>query len=113
MERLRVLVVIARELPPQVRGRMKLWFVEPRPNVFVSGVKDHLALEIVDYLFGHCPERSGLLIFRSTRQPPGYVIRGMGDLRQRMTEISGMQLVFERNIPIMPDEFDDSQPLPF
>ena len=31
-----MLVVVANDLPPAVRGRMKLWFVEPRPNVFVS-----------------------------------------------------------------------------
>ncbi|PCR01328.1 type I-E CRISPR-associated endoribonuclease Cas2, partial [Klebsiella pneumoniae] len=27
---------------------MKLWFVEPRPNVFVSGVKDSVAQTVVD-----------------------------------------------------------------
>ena len=35
-----MLVVIANDLPPAVRGRMKLWFVEPRANMFVSGIKD-------------------------------------------------------------------------
>ena len=38
-----MLVFIANDLPPAVRGRMKLWFVEPRPNVFVSSVKDSVA----------------------------------------------------------------------
>lgn len=28
-----MLVVIANDLPDAVRGRLKLWFVEPRPNV--------------------------------------------------------------------------------
>gem|GEM_PF-6413815 len=27
-----MMVVIASELPPAVRGRMKLWFIEPRPK---------------------------------------------------------------------------------
>lgn len=51
-----MMVVIASELPPAVRGRMKLWFIEPRPNVFVSGVKDALSERIIRYLVRHCPK---------------------------------------------------------
>ena len=45
-----MLVVVANDLPPAVRGRMKLWFVEPRANVFVSGINDSVATTVVDYL---------------------------------------------------------------
>ncbi|UDC41130.1 type I-E CRISPR-associated endoribonuclease Cas2e [Klebsiella quasivariicola] len=51
-----MLVVLANDLPPAVRGRMKLWFVEPRPNVFVSGVKDSVAQTVVDYLMQYTRE---------------------------------------------------------
>ncbi len=54
-----MLVVIANDLPPAVRGRMKLWFIEPRANIFVSGIKDSLAKKVVDYLYKHCPAASG------------------------------------------------------
>ena len=67
-----MLVVIANDLPPAVRGRMKLWFIEPRPNVFVSGVKDAVAKKVVDYLHDHCPLESGLTIFRHIPETPGY-----------------------------------------
>ena len=50
-----MMVVIASELPPAVRGRMKLWFIEPRPNVFVSGIKDALAERIIRYLLRSSP----------------------------------------------------------
>ena len=59
-----MLVVIANDLPSAVRGRMKLWFIEPRPNVFVSGVKDSVAKKVVEYLYNHCQPQSGLMIFR-------------------------------------------------
>ena len=49
-----MLVVIANDLPPAVRGRMKLWFVEPRPNVFVSGIKDSVARHVINYLLEKC-----------------------------------------------------------
>ena len=65
-----MMVVIASELPPAVRGRMKLWFIEPRPNVFVSGVKDALSERIIRYLVRHCPKNSGLMIFSEIGKAP-------------------------------------------
>lgn len=97
-----MLVVIANDLPPAVRGRMKLWFIEPRPNVFVSGVKDAVAKKVVEYLYDHCPPASGLMIFRRIPETPGYEIRGIGDTKRNLTEISGLQLVIEKQIQTEP-----------
>ncbi len=92
-----MLVVIANDLPPAVRGRMKLWFVEARANVFVSGIKDSVADEVIEYLFKSCPAQSGLLIFQRIRSAPGYKIHGLGDPRRKLVEISGLQLVMEKD----------------
>ena len=92
-----MLVVIANDLPPAVRGRMKLWFVEPRPNVFVSGVKDSVAKKVIDYLQQYCPPESGVMIFRRINQPPFYEIQGIGDTRRSLIEVSGLQLVLEKD----------------
>ncbi len=91
-----MLIVLANDLPPTVRGRMKLWFVEPKPNVFVSGLKDSVANEVVDYLYKHCSPLAGVLIFKSLSKPPGYEIRTIGSPTKRMTELSGLQLVIEK-----------------
>jgi CRISPR-associated protein Cas2 len=93
-----MLVVIANDLPPAVRGWMKLWFIEPRPNVFVSGVKDAVASKVVDYLHDHCPRESGLMVFCRIPETPGYEIRGIGDTKRDLIEISGLQLVIEKQI---------------
>lgn len=90
-----MLVVLANDLPPAVRGRMKLWFTEPRPNVFVSSLKDSVALEVVNYLHKHCPPKSGVMIFRSLPGPPGYDIQTIGPTRKTLKNISGMPLVVE------------------
>jgi len=74
---------------------MKLWFVEPRANVFVSGVKDSVAKTVVDYLYKHSPPESGVIMFRSLSKPPGYEVRAIGPTRKLLTEISGLQLVIE------------------
>lgn len=93
-----MLVVIANDLPPAVRGRMKLWFIEPRPNVFVSGVKDAVAKKVIDYLYKHCPSSSGLIIFHRIPEAPGYEIRGVGDTKRQLIEISGLQLIIEKQM---------------
>lgn len=90
-----MLVVVANDLPPAVRGRMKLWFVEPRPNVFVSGIKDSVAKTVMEYLMTHCPAESGVMLFRSLPQPPGYEIRTIGPTRKTFVTLSGLELVLE------------------
>jgi CRISPR-associated protein Cas2 len=93
-----MLVVIANDLPPAVRGRMKLWFVEPRPNIFVSGVKDAVAQKLVDYLYQYCPPDSGLMVFRRISKAPGYEIYGIGDTKRDLIELSGLKLVIEKSL---------------
>ena len=92
-----MLVVIANDLPPAVRGRMKLWFVEPRANIFISGIKDNVAQKVVDYLQTHCPPESGLLIFQKISHAPGYRIHGRGDPRREIVLLGGLQLVRDRD----------------
>jgi CRISPR-associated protein Cas2 len=74
---------------------MKLWFVEPKPNVFVSGIKDSVAVTVIEYLHKHCPPESGIVMFRSLPIPPGYEVRTIGPTRKTLTVISGLQLVIE------------------
>jgi CRISPR-associated protein Cas2 len=97
-----MIVVIANDLPPAVRGRMKLWFIEPRPNVFVSGIKDSTAEYVANYLFSHCPPESGLLVIKRIPKAPGYAVLGTGDISRGFTEISGLQLILERDAPQYP-----------
>jgi CRISPR-associated protein Cas2 len=92
-----MLVVVANHLPPAVRGRMKLWFTEVKPNIFVSGVKDSVAKKVINYLYDHCPPSSGLLVITPTSKTPGYSLRWLGELSRELIEISGLQLVIEKN----------------
>jgi CRISPR-associated protein Cas2 len=90
-----VLIVLANDLPPAVRGRMKLWFIEPRPNVFVSGIKDSVATTVIDFLYKHCPPESGILLIRSFPRQPGFEIRTIGPPRKPTISLSGLQLIVE------------------
>jgi CRISPR-associated protein Cas2 len=77
---------------------MKLWFIEPRPNVFVSGIKDFVADTVVYYLNESCPPESGLLIFQRINRSPGYKIYGIGDHTKQITAIDGLQLIIEKEM---------------
>ncbi len=92
-----MIVVMAEKIPPAVRGRMKLWFIEIKPCVFVSGVKDAVAKEVVEYLYNSCPENSGLLIIESIRKAPYYQIIKKGFSLDYINSISGLPLIFDKN----------------
>ncbi len=92
-----MVVVIANDLPPAVRGRMKLWFIEPRANIFVSGIKDSVAEGVIKYLFKSCPSASGLLVLQRINRIPYYKIWGAGDPNRAIAELDGLQLIFEKS----------------
>lgn len=91
-----MVVVIANDIPPAVRGRMKLWFIEPRANVFVSGIKDSVAEGVINYLLESCPARSGLLVLQRTNRVPYYRVWGAGDPKKTIANLDGWQLIFEK-----------------
>ncbi len=93
-----MLIVLANDLPPAVRGRMKLWFIEPRPNTFVSGIKDSVADTVIEYLYQHCSPAAGVVIFKSMTKTPGYQIRTIGSPTKTLCEINGLQLVVEKRL---------------
>jgi CRISPR-associated protein Cas2 len=93
-----MLVVIANNLPMAIRGRMKLWFIELKPNVFVSGLKDKAAKKVIEYLYEYCPSQSGLLILTASKSSPGYVINWLGDINRELIELSGLQLIIEKKL---------------
>ena len=90
-----MIVVVANHIPDAVRGKMKLWFIEPKPNVFISGIRDSLADNVMELLMQHCPQSSGLLIFKETNQPPFYRIYQQGTSNRTISTISGLQLIVE------------------
>lgn len=92
-----MIVVVADKIPPAVRGRMKLWFIEIKPNVFVSGVKDATAKEVISYLFESCYDDSQLVIIESTGTPPFYSICKKGSNLDYIKSISGFPLIFDKN----------------
>lgn len=76
---------------------MKLWFVEPRANIFISGIKANVAQKVVDFLLEYCPAESGMLIFQKIPEAPGYRIYGRGDHKREIILLGGLQLVRDKD----------------
>jgi len=93
-----MIVMVCNDLPDAVRGKIKLWFLEPKPNVFVSGIKDALADRVVDMLMQKCPPSSGILIFKTLRTAPHFQIYTKGLPTKLLTNISGLQLIIEKSM---------------
>ena len=90
-----MIVIVANESPDAVRGKLKLWCVEPKPNVFVSGINDALAQKVADLVLESCVNDAGLLIFLSSNIPPFYKIIARGIPERYLTNISGFQLMYD------------------
>lgn len=92
-----MVVVIARNIPDAVRGKLKLWFIEVAPYVFVSGVKDFCAEKIANYIWEYCDqEESELLIIRDTSKPPYFKVRERGLSADDFIPICGIKLKCKR-----------------
>ncbi|MDA6077656.1 type I-E CRISPR-associated endoribonuclease Cas2e [Edwardsiella anguillarum] len=77
---------------------MKLWFIEPRLNTFISGIKDSVADTVIEYLYQHGSLAARVLIFKSIARTPGYQIRTIGFPTKTLCEINGLQLVVDKRL---------------
>ncbi|MBQ8977186.1 MAG: type I-E CRISPR-associated endoribonuclease Cas2 [Succinivibrionaceae bacterium] len=88
-----MIVVIANEIPDAIKGKMKLYFIELKPNVFVSGVSDYLGTKLVEFLFSKSPSYSDMTILKSINKSPGYEIINLGFPKRECVQLSGLQLI--------------------
>ena len=96
-------VIVANDTPPAIRGMLKRWFVEPKPNVFVGTVNRRNRDRILEYVKRNAADMS-LLILTSEPNCQGFKIERWGEPDRRDTEISGLWLVAEQWVD------DENQP---
>lgn len=92
-----MVVVIAKYLPDAIRGIIKLWFIEVKPNVFISGINDSTANKVVDHLIKSCKPDSGLIIFQSHNFAPFHKIRSVGYNHNQIIDFNGLHLIKEKS----------------
>lgn len=88
-------VIVANDTPPAIRGILKRWFVEPKPNVFVGTVNRRTRDKVLEYVKRNADEMS-LLILTSDTNCQGFRIERWGDPDRRDVNMSGLWLVAEQ-----------------
>lgn len=100
-------VLVCNDVPPAIRGHLKRWFIEPRPNVFVGTLNPRTHRKVIDFILRNAPAEFGFLSVSSAPNCQGYLIERVGPegaTGRRNVDIAGIPLVAEQWVD------PDSQP---
>jgi len=93
-----MLVIIANNLVPSVRGLLKVWCLEPKPNVFVTDLDEKTEERIIKFLSPYFKQNTGLLIINSNKKSlQGFTMMSVAHPNRKLKQISGLQFVSEKN----------------
>jgi CRISPR-associated protein Cas2 len=88
-------VIIANDTPDAIRGMLKRWFIEPRPNVFVGSVNRRTREKTMQYIRRN-GVGAGFLIIHSDNNCQGFRIENLDPGNRRGIEIDGLFLIAEK-----------------
>ncbi|MBB5350952.1 CRISPR-associated protein Cas2 [Haloferula luteola] len=101
-------VLVAHNTPPAIRGHLKRWFIEPRPNVFIGTLNVRTIRKVLDFVLRNSPPDFGLLVISSAPNCQGYVIEHIGPEGQ-----SGRREVDFSGIPLIAEQWIEPENCPF
>ncbi len=87
-------VIVANDVSPAIRGLLKRWFIEPRPNVFVGTINRRTREKTLDFIRRNAPGL-GMLVIASDSSSQGFFVEQYGETRRRPVRLSGLQLIVE------------------
>ena len=91
-------VLVANDTPDAIRGMLKRWFIEPKPNVFVGTLNARTHRKVMDYILRNAPPTFGVLAIYSAPNCQGYVIERIGPegkSGRRDVNVAGVPLIAE------------------
>ena len=88
-------VIVAHDTPNVIRGMLKRWFIEPRPNVFVGTLNRRTHEKTIEYIKRNATD-IGLLIISSFTNCQGYKIESTGQTNRKGIEVTGLWMVAEK-----------------
>ena len=87
-------VIVGNDVPPAIRGILKRWFVEPKPNVFVGTVNKRVRKRVLEYVLRNAP-KIGLLVISSDDSSQGFSVESFGETDRRPIRFCGVNLIAE------------------
>ena len=88
-------VIVCNNTPDAVRGMLKRWFIEPKPNVFVGSVNSKVRDKTIEYIRRNARD-IGILILASDKSSQGFFVEHFGETDRRPQKISGHSLIAEK-----------------
>lgn len=88
-------VIIANDTPPAIRGLLKRWFIEPKPNVFVGTVNRRTREKTVEYIRRNGPGL-GLIVIATDRSSQGFTVSMFGETDRAPVRMCGHYLIAEK-----------------
>ncbi len=88
-------VLIANNTPDAIRGMLKRWFIEPKPNVFVGTVNKKTRDKTIEYVLRNAKDL-GLLIIATEKNSQGFIVKNFGQTDRIPVKKSGHFLVAEK-----------------
>ena len=89
-------VIIAEQTPPKVRGLLKRWFIEPKPNVFVGTVNRRTRDKVLQYIMKHDGDQVGMLIISDDNSSQGFSVISCRETTRTWVKRSGHFLIAEK-----------------
>lgn len=86
-------VLVAENTPDKVRGLLKRWFIEPKPNVFVGSVNRKTREKVLQYILRYSPEDLALLVIFDDANSQGFCVRRYRDTTRCERQVSGHYLL--------------------
>lgn len=89
-------VIVANDVPDFIRGHLKRWFIEPRPNIYVGTLNVRTHDKVMQFIVKHAPPDLGFLTITSWPNCQGYKIERFGPQGasgQNEIELSGISLI--------------------
>ena len=102
-----MIVIIAQQTPPAIRGLLKRWFIEPKPNVFVGSLNARTREKTLDYIRRNAPGLSMLVIFDDLSSQ-GFTILTYGEPDRQMIRRCGLEMILENPEVLEVEKKDES-----
>jgi len=93
-----VTVLVCNDVPPAIRGHLKRWFIEPKPNVFVGTLNVRTHRKVTEFILRNAPKEFGMLVISSAPNCQGYQIERIGPegkTGRNDVDLSGIPLIAE------------------
>ncbi len=88
-------VLVCNDTPPAIRGMLKRWFIEPKPNVFVGTINRRTREKTLQYIRRNAPGL-GMLVIATENNSQGFSILQYGDTQRKPVNFGGHYLIAEK-----------------